>query len=85
LEIEAEVWKACVERFHIAPIDPKVVKFYDNLACAWEKRDLCSSYEEWPRMPVVPDWVPEMCPWTAKISERQFIAYFNDLWGDTWE
>jgi len=84
-EIEAKVWEACVERFEIEPIDPKVVKYYDNLACAWEKRDLCTSYEHWPRMPEVPDVLLRMKSWTAKQSERQFIQMFNELWGDTWE
>jgi len=84
-EIEAGVWKACVERFEIKLIDPKTIKFYDNLACSWEKRNLCTSYEEWPRMPVVPDWVPKMASWSAKVSERKFIEMFNELWGDDFE
>ena len=84
-EIEAEVWVACVERFGIEMIDPKLIKYYDNLACAWEKRDLCTSYEHWPRMPEVPDYLPKMKAWTAKKSERLFLKMFYELWGDTWE
>jgi len=83
--IEAAVWEACMIRFEIEPIDPDIVKHYDNLACAWEKRDLCTSYEHWPFMPKVPDALPRMKAWTARKAERMFITTFNDLWGDTWE
>ncbi len=80
-EIEAKVWAACVKRFDIEPVDPDLFQHYDNLACAWEKRDLCKSYESWPGMPVVPNSLPEMSAWTAKIAERMFMEYFNYLWG----
>lgn len=84
-EIEAKVWEACVKRFDIEMVDHDIVKYYDNLACAWEKRDLCTSYEHWPFMPKVPDDYPRMKAWGAKKAERVFIDKFNMLWGDTFE
>jgi len=84
LKIEAKVWKACVERFNIEPVNHAIVKHFDNIACAWEVRDLCTSYEDWPLMPKVPRSYPKMKSWTARRSEKEFLGMFHKLYGNDW-
>jgi hypothetical protein len=56
-----------------------VVKHYDNLAWAWEKRDHFKSSEEWPNTPKLPAYLPVMNIMTTYECEMMFLHEFRKL------
>jgi hypothetical protein len=74
--IEDDIMAAINTRFNLPIIDHKLLKFFDNLALAWEKRDLYKSSREWPHMLAVPDWCPTINPWTHSYAEERFLSLF---------
>lgn len=76
---EAAIMAVIVEKFNLPVIDHELQKYYDDLALAWEKRDMYKSSREWPGLPTVPDWCPKMTTWTAKYSEARFLSLFHWL------
>lgn len=67
------------ERFDLPVIDHKLMKHFDNLALAWEKRDMYQSAREWPGIPDVPSWCLTMVPWTSARAEHRFLQLFSWL------
>jgi len=51
-----------------------VIKYFDNLAWAWEKRDLYKSSLEWPNTPVLPDYCYTMKPWGVENAYNTFMT-----------
>ena len=77
---ERKVWVAIVAALDIFPVDPKTVKHYDNVACAWEKRDLFRSAMEWTGMPdIVKLNLPLLKPMSMEASEDFFLAKYEAL------
>lgn len=81
-ETEDAIMKVIVEKFHLPVINHDLQKYYDDLALAWEKRDMYWSAREWPGLPNVPEWCPEMKTWTSDYSEARFLLLFQWLMYD---
>ncbi len=73
---EDAVMAAVIKRFKLPEIEHKLMKYFDNIAMAWEKRDLYKSSREWPNMLEVPDWCPTITTWTHTYSEERFLNLF---------
>jgi len=77
--IEDRIMAVIQARYDLPLITPKAQKYYDNLALAWEKRDMYKSSREWPHMLDVPSWVPEMYSWSMSYSNTRFLQMFEYL------
>lgn len=74
---------------------PDTIKHYDNLAFAWEKRDLFKSAREWPNTPGLPKGLHTMISWDMEKAEQTFLALYRHILnslakeeeksGDFWE
>ncbi len=79
-EAEHTVWECIVEALDIKPVDMAAVKYYDNVACAWEKRDLFTSAMEWTGMPDITKLHLEtLIPASAESSEQAFLTTYRVL------
>jgi hypothetical protein len=77
-KIEAKVQDAIEWELHIPYCDPALIKHYDNLAWAWEKRDLFPSSILWPYTPELPAYLPVMEPWSmVKARQRLREVYYH--------
>lgn len=77
---ESAVWNTIVEALNIAEVDMKRVRYYDNIACAWEKRDLFKSAGKWDGMPPIEHLNLEtLVPWTSETSEDRFLLAYKVL------
>lgn len=77
--VEDTIMAVVIERFKLPTIPHELQKYFDNLALAWEKRDLYQSAREWPGLPDVPTWCPTIRTWTSEYSERRFLYLFEWL------
>ena len=90
-EIEGWVMEAIKSALDIPDCPEEVIKVYDNLAMAWEKRDMFSSSRKWPHMPQLPTGLHRMTSWSAKDAEIAFTCAYEHLisWrddnGDFWD
>lgn len=82
-EIETSIMAVINQRFDLPIIPHKLMKHYDNLCLAWEKRDMYWSSREWPKLPDVPEWYPPLTTWTAEFAETRFLHLFHWLMSDT--
>jgi hypothetical protein len=80
---ENHVMDAITERYDLPPISHKTIKYYDNLAAAWEKRDIYPSSREWPGLPDCPNWCPYLEVWTPQYAEARFLTLFRWLMYET--
>jgi hypothetical protein len=78
-KIEAKVRDAIEWELEIPYCDPDIIKHYDNLAWAWEKRDIFSSSREWPYTPELPDYLPVMEPWSMVEARRRLRQVYYHL------
>lgn len=78
-EIEDRIMAVIIAKYDLPLITPKAQKYYDNLALAWEKRDIYQSSREWPHMLDVPKWLPVMAPWSLNYAEFRFLKLFEYL------
>lgn len=78
-DLEDAIMSVVIERFTLPVIPHKLLKYFDNVALAWEKRDLYQSAREWPNMPDVPDWCPIIIPWSHTYAEERFLSLFHWL------
>jgi len=78
-KIEDKIMATIVERFNLPSISHKAQKYYDNMAMAWEKRDMFRSSREWPGMLEVPSWIPVMSEWGFDYSSTRFLRMFEYL------
>ncbi len=81
-DIEEKVWLAIRKKFRISesPSSVKVLKHWDNMICAAEKRDLHPASEFWFGMPD-PEGVLPIRPWPSSYAKGQFMRRFNDVFG----
>jgi hypothetical protein len=78
--MEESVMNVINDRFHLPIIPHKLMKYYDNLAWAWEKRDMFkSACRPWPNTLELPNWVPTMITWTPQFAEHRFLQLFHWL------
>ncbi len=82
-EIEHNVMEVIIERFNLPRIDHTLMKYFDNIALSWEKRDMYKSARDWPSMVEVPDWCPTMKSWTIEYSKIRFLKLFEWLMLET--
>ena len=78
-KIEDRIMEVINERYNLPTISHKALKYYDNLALAWEKRDIYKSSREWPGMMDVPTWLAPMVTWRAGEAEMRFVRMFQYL------
>lgn len=76
---EDAIMAAIIKRFNLPEITHKLLKYFDNIALAWEKRDLYRSSREWPNMEDVPEWCPTITTWTHTYAEQRFLNLFSWL------
>lgn len=77
---EARCFDAITKALNIKPVDMGVVKYYDNVACAWEKRDLFKSAIPWTGMPDITGMDLEIIrPRRSLKSERDFLRAYRSL------
>lgn len=76
-EIEDRVDAVIKEALNIPHCPPEVIKHYDNLAWAWEKRDLFKSSREWPATPKLPDNLHVMTAWPMADAEGAFVVAYD--------
>lgn len=76
---EVHVTNAIVKALNIPDCPKRIIKKYDNLAWAWEKRDLFKSSTPWPYTVNVPDNLHEMSSWTMAQAEKQFMCTYRSL------
>lgn len=77
-EIEGKVWDAIVKALDIKPVDMARVRYYDNVACAWEKRDLFKSAGPWSGMPDIKDMkLDRLVPMSEEQSEVAFLKAYQ--------
>jgi len=74
-KIEEVIWRA----FNLPPRNEALMKHYDNMAWAWEKRDLYRSAEWWPHTPEIPADLPLMTRWDEGIARLRFEQEFGHL------
>jgi len=77
--VEAKVYAAIEEALSLPYLDESTIKYYDNLAWAWEKRDFFPSSREWPYTPDIPDHLHTMVQWSHAHSRNVFMATFWHL------
>ncbi len=81
-EAEHIIWDCIVDALDIKPVDSEIVRHYDNVACAWEKRDLFKSAMEWTGMPDISQMnLSTLKPMTAERSEREFLLAYKGMNG----
>jgi hypothetical protein len=78
-KIEQRVADAITEALEVPLIEPAICKRYDNIAWAWEKRDLFRSSREWPYTPEIPRRLGTMVQWTHEESRRRFMEMYLHL------
>jgi hypothetical protein len=78
-KIEAGVDGAIRAALELPVCDPDLIKHYDNLAWAWEKRDIFKSAREWPYTPELPDYLPVMEPWSMVAARRRLSERYYHL------
>lgn len=74
--IEDKIMAAVTKRFNLPQIRHELIKYFDNIALAWEKRDLYKSAREWPNLPDVPEWCPTITPWSTDYASHRFLSLF---------
>jgi len=77
-KIEAVIWEALGLPEMNAALH-ETIKYYDNLAWAWEKRDLFKSAREWPYTPELPRDLPRMVTWSHEYSRKRFMTRYWHL------
>ena len=77
--IEGKIMYAMNLGLDLPIIDHKLMKYFDNLCLAWEKRDMYPSALEWPMVPDVPFYCPKMTTWPMEYTERRFTKLFEYL------
>lgn len=76
--VEDKVYAVIKEALEIPEVPHVVIKYYDNLAWAWEKRDFFRSAREWPNTPEVGNYTPQMVQWGHALSRVHFMHnYFR--------
>lgn len=78
-DMEDAVMAVIIERFNLPVITNELMKYFDNLALAWEKRDLFDQSRPWPGLPDVPEWCPTMKSWSHAYAHGRFIMMFKWL------
>ena len=78
-EIEEVIDGKIKERFNLPVIEHELQKHYDNMAWAWEKRDIFPSARNWPYTANLPDWLPKLKVWSAEYSRARFLNDFTQL------
>ena len=79
-EVEEGIHQAIYTRFGLTPSeeDNQMLKHYDNLLCAAEKRDLFPQSEFWSGMPEC-GLVKTIRAWPPSYAKGQFMRRFNVL------
>jgi len=74
-EVEARIGHAINVALDVPDSDAlhAIVKYYDNLAWAWEKRDHFKCSLDWPNTPLLPAYLPTMNVWNTMECERVFF------------
>ncbi len=79
-EAERKVWKVIVEALNIAGVPNRIVNNIDNIACAWEKRDMFKSAMPWTGMPDIEEYdLAPMHPWSSIAAERIFLNAYKKV------
>jgi hypothetical protein len=79
-EAERKVSSIIVEALNIVPMQHRLVRYIDNVACAWEKRDMFPSAMPWTGMPGIEHYkFGTMIPWGAENSEMAFLKHYERL------
>ncbi len=81
--MEARIFDTIIEALDIKHVDMKRVKHYDNVACAWEKRDLFKSAMKWTGMPDIDSLglraIPQL---SSEASRTAFLSVNRGLIDD---
>jgi len=80
---EDNITKVIQTALSIVPVDERTVRYIDNVACAWEKRDMFKSAMPWEGMPDIEDLhLGPMKPWGDRVSEVIFLEAYKGLTTD---
>lgn len=67
------------EALDVPSISHRTIKYYDNIAWAWEKRDLYKSALDWPNTPEIPSYCHIMKPWSVQTAYGTFMNQATHL------
>lgn len=77
--LELNVYEVIEEALEIPKVSEDVIKHYDNLAWAWEKRDFFYSAREWPFTPELADDLPQLFQWNHGLARSKFLEEYYRL------
>lgn len=69
---EARIAVVVNKALDVPRVEHGLIKYYDNLAWAWEKRDCYKSALEWPNTPELPGYCYTMKPWSVDNAYTTF-------------
>jgi len=76
-EIESHVQGAINAALNVPDGYHAIIKHYDNICWAWEKRDHFKCSLPWPNTPRIPDYCPTMNIWSTMECEMFFRDTFT--------
>ena len=78
-EAEDEVTSCINQALNLPIIDHVLIKRFDNLCLAWEKRDMYPSSEPWPMTLDVPVYCPKLTTWNHQFTCTRFLQLYHWL------